>query len=98
MKGQIATLEEDNNTKANENDELKEFTLDGLQMSKMYSVLEQECNKLKKELADKAATMQKLLDQNEKLSTKLRIVQEKVVRTATEMQNLGGRSSRFSDM
>jgi len=57
MKGQMASLEQDNNNKANENDELKEFTLDGLQMSKMYGVLEQECNKLKKELADKAATM-----------------------------------------
>ena len=48
MKGHMAGLEEENNKKANENDELKEFTLDGLQMSKMYSVLEQECDKLKK--------------------------------------------------
>lgn len=48
------------------------------------------------DLADKAAMIKKLLDENERLSSKLRSVQEQVVRAADEMQNFS-RSNRYMD-
>ena len=49
--------------------------------------MEQEREKLSIDLADKAATIKKLLDENEPLSLRLRTLQEQVVRTADEMQH-----------
>lgn len=96
LKSKIAEIEKDNEMLANENEELRQFTLDGYQIAKCCTNLDQEREKLSVDLADKAATIKKLLDENERLSSKLRSVQEQVVRAADEMQQFS-RSNRYMD-
>ena len=72
IKGKIAELEGDNDALANENEELRQFSLDGYQLGKNVTSLTQEREKLSVDLADKADTIKKLLDENEKLSQRLR--------------------------
>lgn len=86
LKNKITEIEKDNELLANENEELRQFTLDGYQIAKSVQSLEQEREKLSVDLADKATTIKKLLDENERLSGNLRTLQETVVRTADEMQ------------
>jgi regulator of replication initiation timing len=94
LKNKMSDIEKDNDLLANENEELRQFTLDGYQIAKSVQSLDQEREKLSIDLADKAATIKKLLDENERLSSKLRLVQEQVVRTADEMQNFSRRDTR----
>lgn len=96
LKNKMAEIERDNDLLANENEELRQFTLDGYQIAKSVQSLDQEREKLSIDLADKAATIKKLLDENERLSSRLRSVQEQVVRTADEMQTFT-RSNRQSE-
>lgn len=76
LKSKIAEIEKDNEMLANENEDLRQFTLDGYQIAKSCQSLDQEREKLSVDLADKAAMIKKLLDENERLSSKLRSVQE----------------------
>ena len=62
---------------ANENEELRQFSLDGYQLGKNVQNLQAERENLSVDLADKASTIKKLLDENEKLSQQLRQAQEK---------------------
>ena len=78
IKGKIAELEGDNDALANENEELRQFSLDGYQLGKNVTSLTQEREKLSVDLADKADTIKKLLDENEKLSQRLRQTQDSV--------------------
>lgn len=53
---------------AGENEELRQFSLDGYQIAKNVQSLTSEREKLSVDLADKATTIKKLLDENEFLS------------------------------
>ena len=76
LKDKIAEIETDNESLANENEELRQFSLDGYQLGKNVQSLTTEREKLSVDLADKADTIKKLLDENEKLSVRLRQAQE----------------------
>ena len=80
MKNKITEIERDNDLLANENEELRQFSLDGYQIAKNVQSLTHEREKLSVDLADKAATIKRLLDENERLSLKLRRTQEDVLR------------------
>ena len=77
-KSKIKEIENDNDALANENEELRQFSLDGYQLGKNVTSLTQEREKLSVDLADKADTIKKLLDENERLSMRLRQTQESV--------------------
>ena len=68
LKDKIAELEKDNDSLANENEELRQFSLDGYQLGKNVQNLQAERENLSVDLADKASTIKKLLDENEQLS------------------------------
>ena len=65
IKDKIAELERDNDSLANENEELRQFSLDGYQLGKNVQNLQAERENLSVDLADKASTIKKLLDENE---------------------------------
>ena len=67
-KDKINEIENDNDSLANENEELRQFSLDGYQLGKNVQNLTAEREKLSVDLADKANTIKKLLDENERLS------------------------------
>ena len=71
-KDKINEIENDNDSLANENEELRQFSLDGYQLGKNVQNLTAEREKLIVDLADKANTIKKLLDENERLSHRLR--------------------------
>ena len=72
LKDKISEIENDNESLANENEEMRQFSLDGYQLGKNVQNLTQEREKLSVDLADKAATIKKLLDENERLTQRLR--------------------------
>ena len=72
LKDKMMELENDNEALANENEELRQFSLDGYQLGKNVQNLTQEREKLSVDLADKANTIKSLLDENERLSLRLR--------------------------
>lgn len=72
LKDKIKDFEVDNESLANENEELRQFSLDGYQIAKNVQSLSNERERLSVDLADKATTIKKLLDENEGLSIRLR--------------------------
>ena len=72
LKDKIKDFEVDNESLANENEELRQFSLDGYQIAKNVQSLSNERERLSVDLADKATTFKKLLDENEGLSIRLR--------------------------
>jgi len=92
LKDKIAELEGDNDALANENEELRQFSLDGYQLGKNVQNLQNERENLSVDLADKASTIKKLLDENENLSAKLREAQEKTAGLIRSSQGSGGRA------
>lgn len=73
-KDKMQEIEKDNEALANENEELRQFSLDGYQLGKNVQNLTVERENLSVDLADKANTIKKLLDENERLSVSLRQV------------------------
>ena len=67
----MTELENDNEALANENEELRQFSLDGYQLGKNVTNLSTERELLSVDLADKATTIKKLLDENERLGQRL---------------------------
>lgn len=90
LKDKIAELERDNDALANENEELRQFSLDGYQLGKNVQNLQNERENLSVDLADKASTIKKLLDENESLSANLRHAQEKTATMIRSSQGGGG--------
>lgn len=64
-------LEKTNDTLAKENDQLRQFSLDGFQIAKSVQQLSQEREKLSVDLADKSKTISDLLAINKKLRQQL---------------------------
>lgn len=71
LKDKIREIECDNEALANENEELRQFSLDGYQIAKNVQSLTNEREKLSVDLADKANTIKKLLDENDFLNSRL---------------------------
>jgi len=72
LKDRIRQLEKDNTDLAGENEELRQFSLDGYEIAKNVQALSTEREKLSVDLADKAQIIRKLLDENEKLNVQLK--------------------------
>ena len=65
LKQRIQDFETDNVAVANENEELRQFSLDGYQIAKNVQSLSNERERLSVDLADKASIIKRLLSENE---------------------------------
>jgi predicted RNase H-like nuclease (RuvC/YqgF family) len=79
LKSKITDFERDNSTMADENEELRQFSLDGYQIAKNVSQMNEERDRLSIELADKSRTIQQLLETNSHLSDRLKVAQENAI-------------------
>ena len=66
-------MENENEAMSFENEELRQFSLDGYEIAKNVQALTLERERLSVDLADKAQMIRKLLYENEKLTEKLRM-------------------------
>ncbi len=73
LKERLRKLETDNDSLANENEELRQFSLDGYEIAKNVQQLSGERERLSVDLADKAKTIRTLLDENEILTKRLKM-------------------------
>ena len=78
LKDKIHELERDNEALAGQNEEMRQISLDGYQIARNVQNLNCEREKLSVDLADKTTMIKRLLDENEKLSFRLRQAQEDV--------------------
>ena len=76
LKDKIHDFEYENGQLANENEELRQFSLDGYQIAKGVQSLSHERERLSVDLADKTKVIKNLLDENEALTMKLKEQQE----------------------
>lgn len=76
LKERIQDFESDNLAVADENEELRQFSLDGYQIAKNVQSLSHEREKLSVDLADKASIIKRLLSENEQLQGNLRQAQD----------------------
>ena len=67
LKDRIVETEADNDSLAVENEELRQFSLDGYAIAKNVKSLTADREELSVDLADKASTIRKLLDENESM-------------------------------
>ncbi|CDW80517.1 UNKNOWN [Stylonychia lemnae] len=81
LKDRIKALEKSNGDIADQNEDLRTGALDGIEMAKQIDDLAREREKLSVDLADKAITIRKLLEDNYNLSIRLTNAQD-------EAQNL----------
>ena len=86
LKDKIKEVENDNEDLAASNEELRQFSLDGYEFGKRFQSLTQEREKLSVDLADKTKTIKQLLDENERLSMRLRQAQDSAVTLARRAQ------------
>ena len=77
LKDKIMHLEFENTNLANDNEELRQFSLDGFEIARSAQVLSDEREKLSIDLADKAKTIKRLLDEHEVYERSLRETQYK---------------------
>ena len=76
LKDRIVETEADNESLAVENEELRQFSLDGYAIAKNVKSLTADREVLSVDLADKASTIRKLLDENESMQRRLRELQD----------------------
>jgi predicted RNase H-like nuclease (RuvC/YqgF family) len=67
----MAQLEAENAALATENDELRQFSMDGFQIAKNVQSLSNEREKLSVDLADKTDIISQLLEENRRLNKEL---------------------------
>lgn len=72
VKTALKSLEDENQILAEENMELRQASLDGVAIAEAFETLSKEREKLSLDLADRTATIKKLIDQNNELAEKLR--------------------------
>jgi regulator of replication initiation timing len=78
LKDKVNELEEDNESLALQNEEMRQISLDGYQIARNVQNLNSEREKLSVDLADKTSMIKRLLDENEKLRFRLRQAQDDV--------------------
>ena len=71
LKDNIARLEKDNDILAQQNDQFRRGAMDGITMVRHVEALTEDRDKLSVDLADKALTIRKLLEDNQYLQNKL---------------------------
>jgi len=86
----MRTVEKDNIDLSAENEELRQFSLDGYEIAKNVKALAKERETLSVDLADKASTIRKLLDENEALQSRLKSAQSEAAALLT-VSKQGGR-------
>ena len=74
VKSTLKNLEEDNMTLVEENYELRLASLDGVAIAEAFETLSKEREKLSLDLAERTATINKLIEQNNELADRLRSV------------------------
>jgi hypothetical protein len=74
VKTTLRNLEEDNMTLVEENYELRQASLDGVAIAEAFETLTKEREKLSLDLAERTATIKKLIDQNNELADRLRSI------------------------
>lgn len=79
LKSRIQEFEWDNTALADENEELRQFSLDGYQIARNVSAMNEERDRLSIDLADKSRTIQQLLNTNAELSHRLKLAQENAI-------------------
>lgn len=72
----VSKLESINNTLVVENEELRSAALDGIEIAKAVQDLTKEREQLSTDLQDRAATIKKLIEDNNNLSLRLSIAQK----------------------
>lgn len=75
LKDRMKQLEQENDNYGEENEDLRQLSLDGYQMAQNAQKLQAERESLSVDLADKSNTIKKLLEDNEILKAKLRQAQ-----------------------
>jgi regulator of replication initiation timing len=76
LKQRIKDLESSNEVFALENEDLRQFSLDGYDIAKNVQALTAEREVLSVDLADKAQVIKRLLDENDQLNHKLSRAQD----------------------
>ena len=77
----IKALEEDNQQMVEENMDLRQASLDGIAIAEAFETLSKERERLSVDLAERTATIKRLLDHNNELALRLKqyTVEEKFV-------------------
>lgn len=70
----LKTIEDDNQLLIEENMELRQASLDGVAIAEAFETLSKERERLSLDLADRTATIKRLIDQNNELAERLRNV------------------------
>ena len=76
LKNHVNKLEGINKNLLVENEELRSAALDGIEIAKAVQDLTKEREKLSKDLQDRAATIKKLIEDNNQLQLRLAIAQK----------------------
>lgn len=72
IKSHLRSVEDENKSLVDENMDLRQASLDGIAIADAFETLTKEREKLSVDLADRAATIKRLLEQNSQLMTKLK--------------------------
>ena len=72
MRNRLEQVNDDNKALVSENAELRQASLDGIAIADAIEELSQEREKLSVDLADRAATIKRLLEENSELNFKLK--------------------------
>jgi hypothetical protein len=76
LKTQLQEIEEEKNALIDENMELRQASLDGIAIADAIETLTKERERLSVDLADKSATIRRLLQENTDLSSRLRLFEK----------------------
>ncbi len=75
LNNHVGKLESINRNLLNENEELRQAALDGIEIAKVVEELTREREMLSHDLADRGGTIKKLIEDNNNLSVRLNIAQ-----------------------
>lgn len=78
MKDRYHSLEADNNALVEDNEQLRQASLDGIEIAKAVQELTRQREQLSVDLVDRASSLKKLMEDNEKLRAAIRYKREEV--------------------
>ena len=84
LSAHVEKLEGINRNLLTENDELRQAAMDGIEIAKVVQELTRERENLSHDLADRAGTIKKLIEDNNNLSVRLNIAQ----REAAQLEHM----------
>lgn len=89
VKDKLREIEQENITLANENDELRTFSMDGFKIAQNINNLSAEREKLTADLADQAKMINHLIQENERLKAQLNSLGNKENRSSNKPKRTG---------